>query len=400
AEALQEQGRWEESRQVVSAVEMFGGSETRRRLTLEVNAMAFQLRDKTSAETQLRDIKRHLEHDSDSSNSIELIRCGGKAAYFLNDSVAAEWLYQKAAKFANRAILLRDELILTKTLGLLAWIGGKSEKFAILVDHAVVLLGRASAEGLKTQSVAQLTEMKACLEVSLGRFSAAVESMNHAHAFHLQHLDEAMEALTAGNLSLAHYRLGNYGLARDWAITATLNGVTPETDWATLYSSLRLAKAQAMLSEASKAIGTAEDCSRNCLVESPWAPQSVGLLVADIYELCGEKRLALITASKALCDSEWKLRTRAFAGTFARWIAKVGAERGEWRGARDAFKPLLRDLSSHDLVDQAEILGAWGWFGRRSGLGGPDDHASLNLTLARLPMATGLQLHRLGFPPD
>jgi hypothetical protein len=146
------------------------------------------LRDKESAEAQLRDIRLQLERETDTSNAIELIRSGGKAAYFLCDSAEAEWLHQRAARFARSAISLREEMILTKTLGLLAWLGGRSTEFGGLIDRAVVLLARAKSQGLKNQSVAQLIEMKGCLEISLGRFSAAIESMNHAREFHHQHL--------------------------------------------------------------------------------------------------------------------------------------------------------------------------------------------------------------------
>jgi hypothetical protein len=209
-----------------------------------------------------------------------------------------------------------------------------------------------------------------------------------------------MEALTAGNLSLIHFRLGNYELARDWAMTATLNDATPENDWAKTYSSLRLARAQAMLGEASRAIQTAEACMCSYSAARPWASQSLGLLVADIYELCGEHRLALLTANNALSESGWEPKTRAFAGTYARWIAKIGLVGGDWNQIHIAFQPLLNTLASNDLVDQAEILGAWGWFARNSANGENDSRGRLDLTLGKLPDATIHQLRRLGFLPS
>ncbi len=399
AEALQEQGRWEESREVVCVTEMFLGNESGRRRALESNAIAAQLRDKESAEAQLRDIRLQLERETDTSNAIELIRSGGKAAYFLCDSAEAEWLHGEAARFMKSVGTLRDELILTAPIGVLVWLSGRTAEFDRIVTRSGVLLEHARAEGMKNQSVARLLQMKGCLEMSLGRYSASAESQSHASALYRQHLDEAMEASIAGNMSLAHLRLGNYALARDWAIAATLADVAPKTAWTTINSSLRLASAQAMMGERSKAIGIADACLCNCVVHSPWVAQALGLLVADVYELCGERKLALTTANNALSNSGWELKTRAFAGAFARWIVRVGSEGGDWDWTRQCFQPLLRDLNCNDLVDQAEILAAWGWFRRNSGLGEGRKYPALEVTLSGLPEASGHQLRRLGFPP-
>jgi len=397
AEALQEQGRWEESREVVRVTEMFPGSESGRRRILESNAIAAQLRDKESAEAQLRDIRLQLEQETDTSNAIELIRSGGKAAYFLCDSAEAEWLHREATKSMKTVGTLRDELILMAPIGVLVWLSGRTAEFDRVVSRSEVLLEHAKSQGMRNQSVARLLQIKGCLEMSLGRYSAGAASQSHASALYRQHLDEAMEASIAGNVSLAHLRLGNYALARDWAITATLADVAPKTSWTTINSSLRLAWAQAMMGESSKAIGIVETCLCNCVVHSPWVMQALGLLVADVYELCGENKLAFTTANNALSNSGWELKTRAVAGAFARWIAKVGSAGGDWDWTRQCFQPLLRDLNRNDLVDQAEILTAWGWSVRNIGNGEHDSHGELGITLGKLPEATIHQLRRFGF---
>jgi hypothetical protein len=125
---------------------------------------------------------------------------------------------------------------------------------------------------------------------------------------------------------------------------------------------------------------------------APWIVQAWALWKADLLYLLDRKEMALELARSTLKDHGLELRTPAFAGPYARWMALTARSNQEKDSAADKVERLLAQLERYDAIDQVDILCAAALLSTS-----PFGHRQAAMQrLSRLPSALGTHLISLG----
>jgi hypothetical protein len=126
-----------------------------------------------------------------------------------------------------------------------------------------------------------------------------------------------------------------------------------------------------------------------------WLLQAWRLARADILFMCGQPAAALAVAQQATHFPRPVLHAKSFAGSFARWLALIGAADPGSPVAADCINHLYHSLANYDTLDRLEILCARTMLARDM-----TESAKMRIRIEKefavLPAAVGDQLKRLG----
>jgi len=127
-----------------------------------------------------------------------------------------------------------------------------------------------------------------------------------------------------------------------------------------------------------------------------WMLQAWGLWKADILFMSRRCSEAVECARDQLDRDSLILQSPSFAGPFARWVVMVSLADGEPIRARPILEQLLATLLQHDAIDQVEILAAALHLEAQQGHHCEDIAAELEARLISLPASIRWHLASLG----
>jgi hypothetical protein len=120
------------------------------------------------------------------------------------------------------------------------------------------------------------------------------------------------------------------------------------------------------------------------------------LLAADVYHVLGQTREALKAAETAIDLEIPRVLSDAFAGPFARWLARIAVPNRRTGMAEEILQSMFHRLETWDRIDQIEIQAALLWMNKRMGRSGTQFEFLMQNELRLAPLGVNLQLRRLG----
>ncbi len=396
AEALQEQGRWEESVAWIDGETWHSPDTNRQAEVLRAHATAACLATREIASSQLKAIETYLENCADTAEAAHLILSGSQNAHFLSDKAAASRLLKFANAVWSQTALTREQILIATARTSLAWVCNDVTSFTRSMETNIALLEEANSGRIRTQSTCRLILVTGCLHVTAGNYQLGLEAFTEVLERSKHSLDERLEAGAAHNIGICRYRLGDYRGAKEVVRQSLCLRKEQESPWEVMRTSLLLGRILAMIGDFSKALAIAEEAQAQTAGEVAWLDQAHGAIVADIFAMCGERSRSLLAASEAVDKYGGEPLSSAYAGTLARWVALVAGEAGEWNRAYAHQAERKDEMWRFDAVDRAEILSAEQWLNNRTGRqvsGGWHERMS---AVSHLPSAVVHQIARCG----
>ena len=354
-EALQEQGRWQESLETIGSLES-GLVEHR---SQELFALAALARghlgssissDLFSLAPALKEIMQNCNH---TPSRLRAARAAAHTLALLRDrSLAGELLA------LTDSIPLRDldadqqgALGLTRAM-LLCQAGNLKASF----EQAESTLHDLNRRSIANTVTVQLQRGLGVLRGRQGRYEEAVSLQEKALGMAQFLGNDALAQEIAANLALFLGRLGRsedqLRCAREFSRTVGAEVCS----FAEIQLTYSVAVALGRLGRSSEAHKTLTEfeCRLGShlpgLVLQPWL-----LWKADALLISGFKEEAYHTANRAIRYYDSRLEASAFAGCFARWLAIISAPEESSR-ARSMLRDLSLALDGFDKIDQLEIL--------------------------------------------
>lgn len=210
--------------------------------------------------------------------------------------------------------------------------------------------------------------------------------------------DERRLRTIVGNMALCKTRLGDLNEALKWADTAAaITGAALGLHEHYQIHSTR-ARAHAMLGDTSAALA-ALDAGRATggLTGPEYLNQAWHLRTADVYQIVGRRAAAIREGEAAVGEPNSALGSERFAGPYARWSAVLAVDDPtRLPTARERIASLRRRESELDAADQAEILNAKVWLDAKVGCVDELERAEMWRRLNSLPAGVANELRAIG----
>jgi tetratricopeptide (TPR) repeat protein len=356
AEALQEQGRWRESLDVLARLPVTDSIEIRWWTTV-LAAVARRYLGASLAEECRAEIPLLMTIVTDSPNGTMRVAAARTVAHFASidrDAHAAESLLPLVNNIPEEQLDddAQGQLALTK--GLLLWLTGNSHLSYSEVHRAVEALRK---RGVENTVLTQLTLGLGTLRMHQGRYAAALEHYHASIRMAKRLGNETQLASIYGNLATCYGRLGDYqqqlrlsqAAPRTWG--AEFGGIVE------LQLTYCEAFSQIMLGRLEDAFVSMEGLDNRLHGTLPaWMFQAWLLWKADLLQCAGKDSEAMRAAARAFSELGLKLHSAGFAGPFARWLHLTGQCRDREGASREVMKSLLASLHTYDALDQVEVL--------------------------------------------
>jgi DNA-binding SARP family transcriptional activator/tetratricopeptide (TPR) repeat protein len=396
AQSLQEQGRWQESLDLLSkACNAASASHRQEALVYDVlarlnlgHASSLNLGHRIPA---LADIIRT------STDSTIRANAGCALAYALADLNGRDF---------DESVLGLLDLILHENLnpeaagrlalakGCLLFQRGEYEVGYEITSAAFADLLRKGAANL---TMAELQGGLGSIRMRQGRYEEAVVHYQDALALANRLGNDTRMSRIAGNLAVCLGRLGRYSEQLLLATRAPRPSGPEFSGFSEVQLAYSTASAHARRQRFDLALEAINGLEARLVGPIPeWIHQAWGLWKADVLHISNRRGDALACAREALERNSFELRSSSFAGPFARWVALICVVDEKTRFARPILENLLDKLSAYDAIDQAEILSAAVYLDTQEGRGFDRNVASLQSRLATLPRAVTSQLSALG----
>lgn len=393
AEALQEEGRHDESLTALSS--MGENADARWRLRVAaLNALAH--RNLGASPVSVKERLAELSSASLTCTDPSTLALAGRAMAFL--------LLENRDRGMIRGVLdLLDAIpsggVNADTLAEIAlaratllYQSGESHKS---FDEAAIAITELTRRRAANLVMVQLQSGLGSLKSAAGEYEAALVTYEQALAMANRLGNDRQIARISGNIALCYGRLGQYTEQLTWATNAVL---TPKADFAG-FSEVQWAYnqgfAHAMMGRFGLALETIHSLDNRLVGPiGTWVLQAWGFWKADLLLLCKQRDEAIASARSALLDNYFDLRTATFAGPYARWLTLATSSSDEKADAARRLSEMARVLNDYDALDQVEILCAIGINGT-TGIAG-DVRVLLEERLGRLPTAVRTQLRLLG----
>jgi DNA-binding SARP family transcriptional activator/tetratricopeptide (TPR) repeat protein/ABC-type transporter Mla MlaB component len=396
AEALQDQGRWSESLDVLAQGRGGGLQNGHRRRSLALAARSATTRSVNEARECLADLRGFLTEAGDVSTKAHVIESLRYLVFYLRDMEEGEAAYRETSALIRQATELGDRLLLRAAHAALVWLTSRGLEFDEAIRELEVL-GVECREGEVFDSkVARLHHLHGCLLTTKGRYAQALDQYMVAFSMARKHGNTTRERIAADNISMCYGRLGNYQAQLKWARKALARLSISPDPWEQTIIASRIAWALAMLGENRQALSEFERLATESDSSGRmWVEQAGGLMRADIYLLADSETKAVTIASEAFADTDWRPLSDAYAGLVARWMARTATQSEYTKYATDYLATCVRGLHRFDLIDQAEIVLARQWLRQQLRETWPEEPRILLDLLAALPAPVSDQLRRL-----
>lgn len=392
ADAYQGQGQWGRSLELLSKTENHTANQREQIEVLRMQAQSWFVSSEIDAREQLSRI-RHRFMSSSAPVQAGLLSIAMRLVIYLGDANEARTELETCRKLLPRLHSLADRVSAHTACTTLCWLVS-DETWGEELESLHLLSQECQAEGLCDSNVGRLERVRGCSLMALGRYSEAIECIEHDRQIAKLHGDVVREADAADNLSLCHGRLGNYMEQAAWAERALKTYLPTANWWWRARAQLKLAFSLCMRGENTKARVSVDSIPEMPLDVPTWVRQAYMLLSADILSLCGEDARAYEIAHKTLAEDGYVVHTRAYCGPLARWASKLFIRTSDAK-AKQLVEALGQHLGGHDTIDQAEILSAQISIMSKEGLDLGETKRLLGERLSLLPPAVATQVVRL-----
>jgi len=247
---------------------------------------------------------------------------------------------------------MKDQIGLTR--GLLLFQAGDME---VCYEHVSAVLDQVRARGLAGALVAHLQSGLGAIRGRQGRYEEAI--VHHERALRHATLlgNDTLTAQVSSNLALCYGRLGRY----DDQLICAENSPAPAAGSAPVFTDIHTAFSMAFAHALQGRITKLREVIRGCeerlgLHVPDYITQSWHLWKADALTLAGLHQEAFQAATQAVCGYRLRLERSSLAGVFARWVALTAIGSNFESEAREIFEGLVGQLNEYDALDQVEIL--------------------------------------------
>jgi hypothetical protein len=394
-EALQEQGRWRDSLDLVRSLSSLRGEPRTFAEAFEARALQ-SLGSHFVAELQAR-VPRLLSIVRECANHRAKVLAAQTLAYLAAD-VRDQCLAAAVLQDLGRPQEWGDDEDLTNQWSLarvlLLKLTGQAALSEDLVKDTIERLRKSGTTNLLT---IKLFGVLGTLNTCEGRYDEAIGNFLHCHRLASRAGIETIMASMAGNLALSHGRIGDYNLQLEWANRAPHAWGTDFGGFVEIQLAYNKGMSYGMrglTKEVEDTIAALEGRMENNL--QPWIQQAWQLWKADLLMLLGRKLEALAAARLGVTGFGGQPLTSSFIGAFDRWLAATAEPGKEREEARHLIEKHVSRLSEFDSVDQIEILcAAW----RTAGAGSEriQAEAALAERVRCAPPGLTSWLGRLGF---
>jgi DNA-binding SARP family transcriptional activator len=265
-------------------------------------------------------------------------------------------------------------------------------------------LVRDTIDRLRKSGTTNLLTIKLCaalgtLNTCEGRFDAAISNFLHCHRLASRAGIETIEASMAGNIALSYGRIGEYNLQLEWAMRAPNAWGADFGGFVEVQIAYSKGMSHGMRGRTQEVQDTIRQVEGRMQGSLPrWIEQAWHLWKADLLMLIGQRTEALGIGRLGVTGFGGQPLSNSFIGAFDRWLATTSQAGQERAVARRLIETHLSKLPEFDHVDQVEILGA-AW--RASEGGAERIHAEGALLACLRQAAPGVAslLARLEFIP-
>jgi tetratricopeptide (TPR) repeat protein len=393
-EALQEQGRWNDSLASIRSLDGQLDSEpSRAAFALAALARGYLGSTLSGEFLELLPVLKTIVRSSpDTLTRLRAARAAAHAVSFLRDRKLSIEILELVNKIPTTELDSDARGLLGLTRALLFYQAGNLEhSFCVASTHFEELQGH----GIVNSVAVQLQTGLGSLRGRQGRYEEAVAHQQRALNMAGLLGNDTLTATIAGNLSLFFGRLGRFDEQAKCAEETLKIARDEGVSFIDLQLTYSLAFAHGMCGRASKAKDAVSELETRMGSQLPrWIWQPWLLWKADALLAAGLRNEAMEAGTRAVCDYDYRLELSSFAGPFARWIAMVCTTgRGQGSSGREVLRALEDHLEDFDVIDQLEILcgSAYG----NSGIEPAYSHR-ISETLRLLPKSTAAQLRILG----
>jgi DNA-binding SARP family transcriptional activator/tetratricopeptide (TPR) repeat protein len=231
---------------------------------------------------------------------------------------------------------------------------GQAAQSENLVKDTIERLRKSGTNNLLTM---KLFGVLGTLNTCEGRYDDAIANFLHCHRLASRAGIETIVAAMAGNLALSYGRLGDYNLQLEWANRAPNAWGTDFGGFIEVQVAYNKGMSYGMLGltqEVQETISALETRMEGNL--PAWVQQAWHLWKADLLMLMGQKAEALAMARLGVTRFGGLPLTSSLIGAFDRWLAATSKPGQERIDAKRIIGMHLDKLSEFDSVDQVEIL--------------------------------------------
>jgi len=353
AEALQEQGRWRDSLDVLVTLQdtQVRSQEAFALVALAKGYLGLQATEWLEFLPALKEIIR-------SSNSTrERIRAARAVAHatsnLRNRVLACEMLE------AIETIDVSDQDLDARSLiGLaraqLLFQAGQMEASYRLAD---MLLKELRSRSVASSIVVRLQIGLGAIRACQGRYLEAVAQHEKALLFATMLGNDTLTDQARVNLALCYGRLGRYGDQLRSALNAVRTGQDSPIYFTIAQLAFCLAFPHAVMGRIDKMRDAIDECDRRLGAGvDPYVLQAWCLWKADILATAGLVDEAARVGAHAILDFDMRLLCSAVAGAFARWLAITCGNAPHQARAASILADMESSLDNFDALDQIEIL--------------------------------------------
>jgi tetratricopeptide (TPR) repeat protein len=399
AEAMQEQGRWQESLDVLADLSSAESRDVRWRATVLAGVsrrnLGASLAEEARAEIPL--LTTILRESHDGRTRVAAARTVAHFASLERDAAAAGALLPLVSEIADDDLDDDTQGQLALTRALLLWLTGDVKESYSEAQRAVDALHK---KGVANTGTIQLTLGLGTLRMHEGRYADALGHYYRASEMAKRLGNDTQLAAIYGNLAVCYGRLGDY------EEQLKFSSVAPRP-WGAEFGGLvelQIAYSQALslvvlgrLDEASGVIESLDGRVRGSL--PAWLRQTWFLWKADLLQCAGQRMEALKTAEQGFAQTGIELHSPGLAGPFARWLAQLGKTGTIKVAAENALKSLLLSLRTLDALDQVEVMCAARSLGLCNATAEDLSERAIEDRLYQLPLEVVNHLTRVGSLP-
>jgi DNA-binding SARP family transcriptional activator/tetratricopeptide (TPR) repeat protein len=356
-EAIQEQGRFSESRLVLAGFDP-GDTEDRQLLAQVFEETATRHHPPPSLSTMLESFGRLLAiADRGRSGRAAIIAVCG-AAYLLSllqDTSCCSRLLDATNKLLP---LPPDPSDAARLLQARAMAFYNSRRLDECVNELVNGLTLLSSAGLRNTTLVELHAGLGVVACARGAYEDAEVHLSKAHDLAVAIGNYTVAACLAGNLGLCALRCGRLPTALEWFNRALRPRQGIERTTLRVVYVVNQAIVQALLGQhqaAYDSIAEGEQTVSNQTIE--WIRQYWLLGKADVLWLLDRRGEAEATARRAVSGDLGNARSNYTLGPYARWTSRI-ASRGDLASIVEHAQKLAVDVASVDQMDRVQLLAA------------------------------------------
>ena len=354
-EALQEQGRWRDSLDLLRSTSGLPGKAGIYVEALEARALQ-SLGSHFVADLQSR-VPRLLAIVHGCANQRARILAAQTLAYLAADVRDQQLAYAVLKDLECDPEEPNDEEITSQwclARVLLLKLTGQAARSEDLVKDTIERLRKSGTINLLT---IKLFGVLGTLNTCEGRFDDAIANFLHCHRLASRAGIETIAASMAGNLALSYGRLGDYELQLEWANRAPNAWGSDFGGFVEVQIAYNKGMSYGMQGRVQEVENTIVALETRMEKNLPgWIQQAWYLWKADLVMLMGRKSEAQALARSGISRFGGLPLSSSFVGAFDRWLAATSQPGEERSKARQLIGTHLNRLPEFDSVDQFEIL--------------------------------------------